>query len=1082
MTFSNLSDVGVSLFYFPFQMFRFLFLLLFLFPSILLSQEISPRATWEEMLEKGEQQDALSQILDFTEDLIANGHYDSLPQYLDLYGRILQANHPADELDQKLLSTYRNWEKLSQKPSFRRKMAKSLANWYEFAGNTTTAYQQTQLALEWAKKESPVQEETIAGLYLNLGGLAVKNMDLPAAKKHLAQVLALALSGPENVYYANSYLGNIAYFNANLDSAEYYYQKSLDAIDLLEDTPRNRFYRKSIIFNNLAGVQMAQSDFDAAEKSMNLAISLGEKYMATDLEALTYQKILQDYFRSLDNLAGLYKQMGFYSRARQLLEFSYRRKSEEFGEDDLATTKSMILLGQIYFDTQDIELARNYLQDGLGRMQQGGQESAYWQADGIHTLARMEDYLQNEDAADSLYRKSKSIFDEELQGDYDVIYLDFLKNFSKFLAENGQIEEAISLSGQAREYLAGIGSDNLQLEYIQTVNQAAIYELGGQHSKVLKTISHAFGLMDRLMDQRDNPNDSLQAVFQKPQAILIRNRSRHKLGDAGAELLDSIESELLDGLEIIDSQSDFLFEPSDISIQLDLNREYFEFLEQIELELFSLSGDEIYLDRLLAYHEHARYRQIRSRLQKNHLVHFGDVPGKILQREQQLKENLQQSLQGGTLDLAAYTGLTKEWSDFLDTLRVNYPKYFQLHFETSETALGRVYANLDPDITYLRYLNIGEEWLLLAIRGKEKNLIPLNSASLLPALHTLTDQASQNSFQPELFHELYQLLWKPVLSHIRTERIAIIPEGLLFNLSFEILSKQPRDQWSEMVEHSLLQDHSFSYQYGLLFLDNQASSSYQDQLVAFAPGFFDQMKQKYEASFLDRQFLDRNYMELIPQPFTRRLVEEISSRFGAKTFLEGGSTVGNFKKEAGHSRIIHLGTHAFSSNVNPNDTRLIFAKSSDDPLEPHELFASEIYELDLTSELGVLLACESGKPAYAPGEGMISLAHAFNYSGTKSLLIGLGKIDEKASVQIAEDFYRFLEDGMGKDGALRKAKLNYLSKAKGRELDPSFWTGLIILGNPGPVALESKRFFWPLYAGLLLGLAALVWLYRKKMN
>ena len=35
-----------------------------------------------------------------------------------------------------------------------------------------------------------------------------------------------------------------------------------------------------------------------------------------------------------------------------------------------------------------------------------------------------------------------------------------------------------------------------------------------------------------------------------------------------------------------------------------------------------MSGKEIYLDRLLTYHEHARYRQIRSRLQKNQSVKF----------------------------------------------------------------------------------------------------------------------------------------------------------------------------------------------------------------------------------------------------------------------------------------------------------------------------------------------------------------------------------------------------------------------------------------------------------------------------
>ncbi|MHA7130509.1 CHAT domain-containing protein [Algoriphagus namhaensis] len=1011
--------------------------------------------------------------------IIQKGLLDSLPSYLNVYGRALKANY--GDFEKKLATSYTNWEALSEKPTYRRKLTQAYARWYEYLGNTSAAYQQSLQALAWAKKESPPSDKVFADLYLNLGGFAIQNMDLPAAKQHLAQVLSLNLadSDPENIYFANSYLGNMAYFNSNLDSAAFYYQKSLDAIDQLEPNPRNQYYRKSILTNNLAGVLMAQSDFELAEQTMNQTIAFQEKYMATDLDPVDYRKILQSYFRSLDNLAGLYKQLGAYSRARQLLEFSFQRKAEEFGDQDLETAKSRILLGQVYFDMQDTELARKYILQGLRRMQELEEESSYWQGDAIYTLARMEDYLQNETTADSLYRQAKIRFEAELEGDFDVIYLGFLQNFSKFLAENQQISEAVHLSNQARDYLADIGSDNLFLDFNQTLNLASIYELGKDYQSALEASKEAFRQLELLIKQSKGPRDSLQATFLKPQAILIRNRSRFKLTNSDEKLLLSIEQELREGLQIIDSQSDFLFEPSDINIQLELNREYFEFLEQIELELFRLSKNEVFLDRLLAYHEHARYRQIRSRLQRIQGVNFGGVPVDMLNREKLLKENLQQSLQGDDADFQAYTLANKQWNDFLDSLKLFYPKYYQLHFETSESVLNRVYSMLNPEITYLRYLQVNGEWMLLAICGDEKQLIRLASGDLTVALEQLAEQSSQRSFQPELFNTLYNLVWQPAEPLIRTQRVAVIPEGLLFNLSFEVLSRQPIQKWSELTTHALLLDHSFSYQYGLLFLDQQGKSNYGKELVAFAPGFFDGMKKTYSAAFLDRQFLDQSYLQLIPQPFTRKLVEEISTRFDSKVFLEDRSTVANFKSQAGQSRVIHIGTHAVSSNVNPGDSRLVFAKSSENPLLSHELFASEIYELDLQAELGVLLACESGKPSFSPGEGMISLAHAFNYSGTKSLLMGLWKIDEKASVSIAEDFYGFLEDGLSKDEALRKAKLAYLAKAKGRELDPAFWAGLILLGDPAPVDLKKNQPVWPILTGFLL-LASGVWFFMRK--
>ena len=1070
--------------YFPFEMRQFIFLFLFFLSTAVFSQEINRQAKWEEMLEAGNHQDVLAEVKEFTQSLISQKNYDSLPEYLGIYGRALMANYPEKELTNQLLASYRSWEGLSDKSSFRRRLTKSLANWYEFTGNTTAAYTQTLEALDWAEKESPQPKEVLSSLYLNLGGLAIQNMDLPAAKKHLNQLLSLDLStaDPENIYFANSYLGNIAYFNSNLDSAAFYYQKSIEAIEQLDPSPRNQFYRKSIILNNLAGVQMAQSDFEAAEQSMNQTIIAQEKYLAMDLEPIERQKVLQGYFRSMDNLAGLYRQLGTYHRAKQLLEFSFQRKSEEFGSQDLETAKSRVLLGQVYFDMLQIESAREFLQEGLSRMKELDEESTYWQADAIQTLARMEDYLQHEETADSLYREANSIFDRELEGDYDVIYLDFLKNFSKFLAENKKIDEAIQWSNLARNYLAEIGSDNIQLDYIQLVNQASIYELGGNYQMALDYTSEALKKLDMLVSRSKSPKDSLQAIFQKPQTILIRNRSRYELGNREEVLLRSIEKELREGLQLIDSQSDFLYEPSDVSIQLDYNQEYFDFLEKIELELYRHTGNESYLDRLLAYHEHARYRQIRSRLQKNQQVRFGGLPAEIKEREKLLKVNLSQSLQSNKTDLSSFSKGNEEWIAFLDTLERFYPKYFQLHFETSENVLARVFSSLNPDITYLRYLQIEGEWILMVIRANEKELFPLNSQPLSDALELLAEQSSQNKFQPELLHELYQLLWKPAKASIQTERIAIIPEGLMFNLSFETLTKAAIQNWNELADHFLLKDHSFSYQYSLLFLDNPINEAYEDQLIAFAPGFFDSMKQTYTASFLDKQFLDSDYLKLIPQPFTRKLVEDISSKFMARTYLEHGSTLKNFKNEAGQSKIIHIGTHAISSNVNPGDSRLVFAKSKENPVEPNELFASEIYSLDLNSELAVLLACESGKPSYSPGEGMISLAHAFNYSGTKALLIGLRKIDEQASVGIAADFYDYLEEGMPKDKALRQAKLNYLANAKGRAIDPAFWSGLILLGNPEPVALETKRALWPLSLALPMALLLFFWLYRKKAS
>lgn len=115
------------------------------------------------------------------------------------------------------------------------------------------------------------------------------------------------------------------------------------------------------------------------------------------------------------------------------------------------------------------------------------------------------------------------------------------------------------------------------------------------------------------------------------------------------------------------------------------------------------------------------------------------------------------------------------------------------------------------------------------------------------------------------------------------------------------------------------------------------------------------------------------------------------------------------------------------------------------------MYLNEIYEFDLFADLTVLAACESGKTGFQDGEGMISMAHAFNYAGSKSIMTGLLKLDEQSTAIISDYFYNYLKKGFSKDEALQKAKLEYLQNANGRMMDPKYWAGLTIMGDMDPI-------------------------------
>lgn len=114
--------------------------------------------------------------------------------------------------------------------------------------------------------------------------------------------------------------------------------------------------------------------------------------------------------------------------------------------------------------------------------------------------------------------------------------------------------------------------------------------------------------------------------------------------------------------------------------------------------------------------------------------------------------------------------------------------------------------------------------------------------------------------------------------------------------------------------------------------------------MAFAPGFDDNLKDKYLEWVTDSLNLDQAYLSLLPQPFTKELAEKASNLFGGKVYMDEASTTEAFKNNASKHKIIHIGTHAESNNISPALSRLIFTKTS--KKEDPNLYAYEIYNIN----------------------------------------------------------------------------------------------------------------------------------------
>ena len=1035
----------------------YLVLILFFIAFAARSQEIreldSLLAVGKASLAKEKLQDKLAQ-------LIGSNQYQALPENLEVYGRIQAALTDDMSATASVESKIKEWGLIVTTPHASKELWLSASSWYEYVGKYGQAEKAKAKALDFARKEPTISSQELGELLVSLAGYSINKMDLSKAKIYLKEAQELLENDPEpeSIYRLNSYFGNMAYFASKFDSAEYYYKKCLEAFKKMEPTLRNTHYRPSLILNNLSGVQSAQGKSSEAINSMNQVISLLQYYLDKETDPALKMRAREFYFQALDNLGGVYKSLGNFAKAQDLLEFAYQKKQEELSSESKDIWFSEILLGQLYYDQMEYEKGRKMLLSGLRGLENTDGNYALYEADGWYALGRIEDIEGNEELAEKYYRLTHRMLKEGLEDYLDLQYLGFLKNFSKFLAENKKGKEAISLSNEAYDYILRTAGKNSLIAFEQELTLGEVYldlqeyNLASKWSEIaLQTLENQ-GMDDYTL------LDSIRNDRFKPHALLLKNKSRF-LANANPSMdeLKEIVASLEDGLKIIERNKIYLESEDDLSLLLNENDAYFSFLEKIYLELYKKSPDQNYLSKLLLLHESALYQKIRMRMDRLNLSGFGSIPKDFFAQEELFKAKIKESISNEEDDIQAYQQAVADWEEFLASSRKKYPEYYEFRYASLLRPMEEVWSNISSEQTVIRYLIIEDRLIALVLKCGDKK-IALYELDFNETLVHAKDY--QNHWKNEAaalanLHSLYTNLWKPFASQLTTSRVTVVPDGFLFNLNFELLTPEILDGYEEFASGSLLADYSFSYNYSTLLFKYPANTiPIQSNFVGFAPGFFDDMKSSYLSAVKDSFRVDYSYLKLIPQPFTEQLLEGLEDQMNGTVYSKQMSTLEQFSKEAGKHRIIHIGTHAESNNLTPEFSRLIFAKNG--TKEENSLYAKDIYAMDLSSELAVLMACETGKPTYQPGEGMISLAHAFNYAGSKSLLTGLWKIDEEASTKIAENFYRYIAQGMQKDESLRLAKLDYLASANGRALSPEFWAGLILIGNADKINLESS--------------------------
>ncbi|MDQ3393266.1 MAG: CHAT domain-containing protein [Bacteroidota bacterium] len=206
-------------------------------------------------------------------------------------------------------------------------------------------------------------------------------------------------------------------------------------------------------------------------------------------------------------------------------------------------------------------------------------------------------------------------------------------------------------------------------------------------------------------------------------------------------------------------------------------------------------------------------------------------------------------------------------------------------------------------------------------------------------------------------------------------------------------------------------------------------------------------------------------------PGTRKEVELIKN-FMVSNGYTCEANFGNDAREAilkkiKSPKILHIATHGFFANdkfvrkqealsLNPlfssgllfagaeNSLSSEFKSSVFGDQEDGILTAYEAMNLSLdNTDLVVLSACETGLGEIKNGEGVYGLQRAFQNAGAKAVIISLWKVDDIASVELMENFYK--EWFKTKDK--RKALMNAQIQMRQKYPHPYYWGGFVMIGK-----------------------------------
>jgi CHAT domain-containing protein len=186
-------------------------------------------------------------------------------------------------------------------------------------------------------------------------------------------------------------------------------------------------------------------------------------------------------------------------------------------------------------------------------------------------------------------------------------------------------------------------------------------------------------------------------------------------------------------------------------------------------------------------------------------------------------------------------------------------------------------------------------------------------------------------------------------------------------------------------------------------------------------------------------------------PFSRRearaIMDVVSDEQGllALDFRASRATV--MSGELANYRIIHFATHGLLNSEHPEFSGIVLSLFDERGRDQEGFLGlNEIYNLNLPADLVVLSACQTALGKDVRGEGLIGLTRGFMYAGAERVIATLWKVDDSATAELMQEFYRAMfGKGMKPLAALRAAQIHMWQQRRWHS--PYYWAAFSLQGE-----------------------------------